>query len=347
MAAVDSFEYLFREISSVCRSTRDALALIGALYASRKTLQLMSCVLKAGHDHFLSKLSRWSDLKKRFGQWAVVTGSSEGIGRAYARELASRGLNIVLISKKENRLYRTAKDIEEKYGVKTCSIGINFNEGREIYHEIWEEIKDKEIGILVNNVGVTYDYPQPFLEVPTEMLWQLINVNVATATMMTHMILPQMVQRCKGAVVMVSAGSCDKITPLTTVYSATKSFLDYFARAIHYEYKDHGIIVQSLMPFYVATRMTRFSETLSRPSVMIPSATDYARHAIATLGYTSRTTGYLPHTIQSWIIHCIPDSLWMWGATRLNYAFKRQTDERIKRRSLRLMHSDQSQESDS
>ncbi|XP_033751461.1 inactive hydroxysteroid dehydrogenase-like protein 1 [Pecten maximus] len=347
MAVVDSFEYLFREISLVCRSTRDALAFIGALYASRKTLQFIGCVLKAGNDHLLSKLSRWSNLQKRFGKWAVVTGSSEGIGRAYARELASRGLNIVLISKKENRLYRTAKDIEEKYGVQTCVLGINFNEGREIYQEIWEAIKDKEIGILVNNVGVMYDYPQPFLEVPTEMLWQLINVNVATATMMTHMILPQMVQRCKGAVVMVSAGSCDKITPLTTVYSATKSFLDYFARAIQYEYQDHGIIVQSLMPFYVATRMTRFSETLSRPSIMIPSAADYARHAIATLGYTSRTTGYWPHTLQGWIIQCIPDSLWMWGATRLNYAFKRQTDERIKRRSLRLMHSDQSQESDS
>ncbi|OWF47111.1 inactive hydroxysteroid dehydrogenase-like protein 1 [Mizuhopecten yessoensis] len=347
MAAVDSFEYLFHEISMVCRSTRDSLALIGGLYASRKTLQFIYCVLKAGNDHLLSKLSRWSNLKRRFGQWAVVTGSSEGIGRAYARELAGRGLNIILISKKENRLYRTAKDIEEKYGVQTCALGINFNEGQEIYQEIWEAIKDKEIGILVNNVGVMYDYPQPFLEVPTEMLWQLINVNVATATMMTHMILPQMVQRCKGAVVMVSAGSCDKITPLTTVYSATKSFLDYFARAIQYEYKDKGIIVQSLMPFYVATRMTRFSETLSRPSIMIPSAADYARHAITTLGYTSRTTGYWPHTLQGWIIQCIPDSLWMWGASRLNYAFKRQTDERIKRRSLRLMHSDQSQESDS
>ena len=77
-----------------------------------------------------------------------------------------------------------------------------------------------------------------------------------------------------------------------------QSFLDYFARALQYEYKDSGVIVQSLMPFYVATRMTRYSKTLSKPSLMIPSAEDYARSAVATLGYTSRTSGYWPHTLQ-------------------------------------------------
>lgn len=84
----------------------------------------------------------------------------------------------------------------------------------------------------------------------------------------------------------------------TNVFMSLQSFLDYFARAIQYEYKDQGIVVQSLMPFYVTTKMTRFSETLSRPSILIPSAAEYARHAITTLGYTSRTTGYWPHTIQ-------------------------------------------------
>lgn len=82
------------------------------------------------------------------------------------------------------------------------------------------------------------------------------------------------------------------------VWSLFQSFLDYFARALDFEYRSKGIIVQSLMPFYVATKMTRFSHTLSNPGLLIPSAERYAESAVATLGYTSRTSGYWPHTIQ-------------------------------------------------
>ncbi|XP_078334832.1 uncharacterized protein LOC111105370 [Crassostrea virginica] len=271
-------------------------------------------------------LSRGADINHK--DHSVVTGSSEGIGKAYARELAKRGVNVILISRGENRLYRTAEEIEKDFNVQTCIIALDFNLGRDVYPTIWEKIKDKEIGILVNNVGVMYDHPQYFLDVPEERLWQIINVNVAAATMMTHMIMPQMVERGRGAVVMVSSGSCSQITPQMTVYAATKSFLDYFARALDFEYRSKGIIVQSLMPFYVATKMTRFSHTLSKPSLLIPSAEKYAASAVATLGYTSRTSGYWPHTVQAWFANLIPEWLWMKGATGLNNALRRQAEQR-------------------
>lgn len=334
MAGVDSFEFLLREINKLCSYYRDALALIGALYASRQALRIVCCILKTGNDHVLTKLSGLVDLKKNFGEWAVVTGSSEGIGKAYARELAKRGVNIVLISRGENRLYKTAEDIKKDFKVQTCTIALDFNSGKDVYSVIWEKIKDKEVGILVNNVGVMYDYPQYFLDVPEERLWQLINVNVAAATMMTYMIMPQMVERKKGAVVMVSSGACSQITPQMTVYAATKSFLDYFARALDFEYRSKGIIVQSLMPFYVATKMTRFSHTLSNPGLLIPSAERYAESAVATLGYTSRTSGYWPHTIQAWFTNWIPEWLWMRGATTLNNALRRQAEQRKAPQSL-------------
>ena len=298
MAVVDSFEFLLVEIEKTFSNARDILAILGILYGCKKSLQVLNSLLEAANGHLLSKLSYIGDYRKRFGLWAVVTGSSEGIGLAYAKELARRGLNVVLISRGENKLYRAAKDIEEEFKVETHTIAVDFDHGKEIYEKIWNEIKDKEIGILVNNVGVMYEFPQLFLDVPIQRLWSLVNVNVAAATMMTHLIMPQMVNRGKGAVVMTSSGSCSQITPQMTVYAATKSFLDYFARALQYEYKDSGVIVQSLMPFYVATRMTRYSKTLSKPSLMIPSAEDYARSAVATLGYTSRTSGYWPHTLQ-------------------------------------------------
>ena len=69
-------------------------------------------------------------------------------------------------------------------------------------------------------------------------------------------------------------------------------------RALSYEYSGTGVAFQCLQPFYVATRMTSYSSTLSSPSLFIPSATTYARSALMTLGWSQRTTGYWPHTIQ-------------------------------------------------
>lgn len=74
--------------------------------------------------------------------------------------------------------------------------------------------------------------------------------------------------------------------------------MDLFSRSLQYEYKQHGITVQCLMPLYVATRMQKFSRTFSNPSVHIPTAEKYASHAVRTLGYSNRTAGYWAHTIQ-------------------------------------------------
>ncbi|XP_064600650.1 inactive hydroxysteroid dehydrogenase-like protein 1 isoform X2 [Liolophura sinensis] len=323
-AAIDRFEFLVKEISCHLSSGRDTLAVVGALYVVKKTIDLTFYTVDFFTACIAKQLGVYRDLSRRFGPWAVVTGSSEGIGRAYAQELASKGLNIILISKGENRLSRAAEEIRERYRVETIAVTVDFNAGRDVYDRIRDAIKGKEIGILVNNVGVMYDYPQMFLDVPERM---------------THMILPQMVKRRRGAIVIVSSGACSQITPQMTAYAATKSYLDYFARAIGYEYKDKGIVVQSLLPFYVATRMTQFSKTLSKSGLFIPSATVYAQHAVSTLGYSNRTTGYWPHTIQSWFSALIPERVWMWGASRLNTALRRQAHERLRRHSLRISGS--------
>ncbi|XP_052799770.1 inactive hydroxysteroid dehydrogenase-like protein 1 isoform X4 [Mya arenaria] len=339
MAAVDRFDYLLREILNTCGDIRDVFALLGVLYSARKVYNIVSKICSCLNMHLFSKLSSQCDLSEKFGQWAVVTGSSEGIGRAYARELASRGMNLVLISKPENRLYSAAKQIEDDYHVKTSCVAVDFSIGRDTYNFIWDSIKDKDIGILVNNVGVMYDYPQQFLDVPEERLWQIVNINVAAATMMTHMILPQMVERGRGAVVIVSSGACTQITPMMTVYAGTKSFLDYFAQGLRYEYQDKGIVIQSLRPFYVNTKMTRYSKTLTSHSFLVPTAEVYAGHAVATLGHSGRTAGYWPHTLQMWLFEAIPEWLWMWGAMRLNQALQRQALDRLDKKD-RIKSSD-------
>lgn len=153
---------------------------------------------------------------------ACIVGATDGIGRAYAEELASRGLNIILISRSQDKLRMVANDIADTYKVETEVIVADFSNGREIYDPIREALKDKDIGILVNNVGVFYPYPQYFTQVSEDKLWDIINVNIAAASLMVHIVLPGMVERKKGAVVTISSGSCCKPTPQLAAFSASK-----------------------------------------------------------------------------------------------------------------------------
>ncbi|XP_002733500.1 inactive hydroxysteroid dehydrogenase-like protein 1 [Saccoglossus kowalevskii] len=333
MAAVDRFDFLFRELGKTLTAYNEVLALFGALYVAKKTVTTVLGIHDAIKVHLAARVRKNQHFVNCFGPWAVVTGSTDGIGRAYAQELASHGVNIILISRSMEKLKKVAKDIESTFGVKTFVIKADFSKGSEIYDVISQQIKDKEIGILVNNVGV-YDYPQYFVDVSMDRLWQLININIAAATMMTHLVLPQMVERGKGAIVNMSSNTALHPTPQMTVYAATKTYLDYFSRSLQYEYKDHGITVQSLLPSYVATRMTEYTD--GSPALLIPSAGVYARHAVSTLGVTSRTTGYWPHTLQLWVSTMLPEWFWMWGSSRLNSAIRRKAQLTLQQREAKL-----------
>ncbi|NWT59830.1 HSDL1 protein, partial [Erythrocercus mccallii] len=310
MAAVDRFSLLYREISRSCSFYIEALAVVGAWYTVRKCVSLALNTYSAVRLHVLPRLSGDTDLVKKYGKWAVVTGSTDGIGKAYAEELAKHGVNVILVSRNKEKLEAVSRSISETYKVETDFIVADFSRGRELYPAIKEALKDREIGILVNNVGIFYAHTDYFTNLSEDMLWDLIHVNIASATMMTHIVLPGMVKRKKGAIVNFSSALCCQPTPMSTVYGASKSYLDYFSRALHYEYASKGIFIQSLMPFVTTTKMLAFSSIISRRSILFPNAEEYASYAVSTLGLSIRTTGYWKHAIQVTLGECLPE--WMW-----------------------------------
>ncbi|NXO79185.1 HSDL1 protein, partial [Sitta europaea] len=312
MAAVDRFSLLYREISRSCSFYIEALAIVGAWYTVRKCVCLALDTYSALRLHVIPKLSGEVDLVKKYGKWAVVTGSTDGIGKAYAEELAKRGVNIILVSRNKEKLETVSRSISETYQVETDFIVADFSKGRELYPAIKEALKDREIGILVNNVGIFYAYTDYFTNISEDMLWDMIHINIASATMMTHIVLPGMVKKRKGAIVNLSSAVCCHPTPMYTVYGASKSYVDYFSRALHYEYASKGIFVQSLIPFVTSTKMVSFSGILSKRSIILPSAEEYASHAVSTLGLSIRTTGYWKHAIQWTLSECLPEWMWAW-----------------------------------
>jgi len=269
-------------------------------------------------------------LTPKLGKWAVVTGATDGIGKSYAEELARRGFAIVLISRSQDKLDDVAKSLEERYNVETKSIAVDFS-GIDIYPKIEAGLEGLEIGLLINNVGISYSYPEFYLNIPDldNFIYTMINVNIVSVCQMTRLVLPRMVERSKGVIMNISSASGMYPVPLLTVYSATKAFVDFFSRGVHTEYKAKGIIVQSVLPFFVATKMTK----IRIPTLDKPMPDRYVAASVNTVGLQDQTNGYFPHAFMGWWSAVFaPIELVLYLGARMN---KAQRGGYLRRRKLR------------
>ncbi|KAF5726700.1 very-long-chain 3-oxoacyl-CoA reductase 1-like [Tripterygium wilfordii] len=244
---------------------------------------------------------------KKYGSWALVTGPTDGIGKSFAFELGRKGLNLVLVGRNPGKLRDVSDSIKAKYGkIEIKNVVVDFGgDLDEGVKRIGEAIDGLDIGVLINNVGISYPYARFFHEVDEELLRNLIKVNVEGTTKVTQTIMPGMLKRKKGAIVNIGSGAAIVIPsdPLYGVYAATKAYIDQFSRSLYVEYKDRGIDVQCQVPLYVATKMA----SIRRSSFFVPSTDGYARAAMRWIGYDPRCTPYWPHSLLWGLAHSLPE----------------------------------------
>lgn len=278
------------------------LAAFGALYLGKIGLSLLWSLSQ-------SLLSGGGKNPTKYGKWCAVTGATDGIGKAFCLEMAKKGMNVLLISRTESKLVECSKEIEEAYpNVQTKHLAIDYSNfdqaAQDKVAKTFQEL-DGGLGVLVNNVGMSYPFPLYFHELSDEDVRGLLELNVTSTTLMTRLALPIMLAQKKGAILNIGSAAGLHPSPLLALYSATKAFVEYFSYSLHTEYASKGIDIQCHAPLFIVSKLSKFK----KPSAFIPTAEDYARKAMTTLGGAPVVSPHVPHKVASYLMDCVPESL--------------------------------------
>lgn len=228
---------------------------------------------------------RAADYTKKYGQWAVVSGSTDGIGLAIAKDLAKRGHSIVVIGRNEAKLAKTKDSLSEVPNVgEVLTVRIDLSDSSpENYERIRLEIDPdhRDIGILVNNAGMFTDKIGRYASFEMDEIRNTVNVNVIATLYLTKMILPGMLARRRGLIINVSSTVGFVPGPYTMVYAATKAFINSFSRSIQMEYSSYPVDIINLTPGSVHTKLlTAIATYQQKPNFFTPSPDEYARTAM-------------------------------------------------------------------
>ncbi len=180
-------------------------------------------------------------------QWALITGASSGIGEALARRFAKGGWNVILVARSVDKLNALAHELSAAHGVKTLVIGADLRVVTAC-RDIVEKIKaaDVTLDCLVNNAG--FGAVGAFEEISLLKQLEMIDVNVKALLELTHLFLPEMIQRKHGFIINVSSTAGFQPVPYLATYAATKAFVTIFSESLWAECKGSGVQVMNLCP---------------------------------------------------------------------------------------------------
>lgn len=193
------------------------------------------------------------------GRWALVTGASAGIGTAFARALAARGMHLVLTARREERLRELGEELERRHGVRTAVIPADLGDPGAA-EPLWRAAtQGREIHLLLNNAG--FGAQGDFAAVPRETQSRMVQLNCVALLELAHLALGEMQARRDGAVVNVASTSAFQPVPLMATYAASKAFVLSLSEALAEEAGRHGVRVVALCPGPVATEFQAVAGT--------------------------------------------------------------------------------------
>lgn len=178
---------------------------------------------------------------ERYGPWAVIAGASDGTGAAFARQLAAKGLDLLLIARRLAPLEELASQLRWEFGVQTRVASIDLYQPGS-GQRVVEAAAGLEVGLFVSNAGGDTN-ASAFLKAPIDAWTDLIHRNVLALAQAVHGFAGPMTGRKRGGFVLMSSGAALGGQPGMAVYSGTKAFDLNFAESIWSEFRGHGVDV--------------------------------------------------------------------------------------------------------
>jgi uncharacterized protein len=223
----------------------------------------------------------------RFGPWALVTGSSSGIGEAFARHLAASGLNLVLVSRRGPLLEKLGAELQARFGIDYRVVALDLT-SEDILAPIRAATDGIDIGLLISNAGGPL--PGAFLSQSADTLFGQVRLDVTTPLQLIHHFGAKLAARGRGGLILVSAMGATEGLPLVAVTSAGKSFVESLGRSLHGEFTKLGVSTTVLI---VGPTDTRVIDMLGLDRAHMPikpqSADATAAEALAALGANRAT----------------------------------------------------------
>jgi short-subunit dehydrogenase len=192
----------------------------------------------------------------------LITGASSGIGAAFARKIAKRGRNVLLVARSEDKLIALCNELGRLSGVRAQYVVMDLS-APDAGVRLLEETQKRELTIdmLVNNAGFGSMGDFAKLDLPTEL--EIIDLNVKSLVDLTYRFLAPMRERRQGTIINVASTAAFQGVPFMATYAATKAFVLSFSEALSEENRQHGIRVLALCPgvtdtnFFAASKIDR------------------------------------------------------------------------------------------
>jgi uncharacterized protein len=190
------------------------------------------------------------NLKTRFGPTALITGASDGIGRAFAEALAAQGFDLVLVARRDTVLQELALDLGTRHAIAVQVIAVDLSSPQAV-EEVLARTEGQPVGLLVAAAG--FGSIGPFLTLDVHAEANMVDVNCRSVVALTHGIATRMARAHRGGIVLFGSLVGFQGVPGSVTYAATKGFVQGFAEGLAVELRPKGISVLAVAPGPVGT----------------------------------------------------------------------------------------------
>ncbi|KAF9813560.1 hypothetical protein IEO21_05492 [Rhodonia placenta] len=244
--------------------------------------------------------------------YALVTGASDGIGKATALELARKGFNLILHGRNEEKVRKVASEIRAQGSRDVRYFIADAAQGGHDFANLVQPYKDLNITLLINNVGGTHMHGERIDGVPESHLRDTVNWSDMFGLFLTRALLPQLRQSATHGPVMVQfVGSitADIFPPRLAVYAASKAFLRTLSRSLENDEKVWGAPTGVKFAYLIVGEVQTNGQPCEE-TIMSPSADTFAKALVAKVGCGRKAYApYMPHALGQWVLSILPEGI--------------------------------------